>query len=169
MSTNVPGSHFARMAGFVDLLFVGSRLRRERCDRAENPNVHLPIAFDRGSYEIDSYRRFAFPNEQLYDIAHFRWSATVKQITASAGSPYISNNIINHNLHNQCPSVWIVPIEFFTPAASLCCSLMPVIRVLIKRTRHSNDLWPLVGRIAGVSRPFWIASTQAQLRLAVGE
>jgi hypothetical protein len=100
-------------------------LRRERCDRAENPNVHLPIAFDWGSDEIDSYRRFAFPNEQLYDIAHFRWSATVKQITASAGSPYISNNIINHNLHNQCPSVWIVPVEFFTPAASLYCSLMP--------------------------------------------
>lgn len=101
--------------------------------------------------------------------AHFRWSATVKQITASAGSAHISNNIVNHNLHNQCPSVWIVTVEFFTPAASLCCSLMPVIRVLIKRTRHSNDLWPLVGRIAGVSRPFWIDSTQAQLRLAVGE
>jgi hypothetical protein len=96
----------AKMAGLVDLLFVGSRKRSKpplRHERAENPNVHLPIAFDGGCYKIDSYRRFAFPNEQLYHIAHFRWSAAVKQITAGAGSAYISDNIVNHNLHNQCP------------------------------------------------------------------
>jgi hypothetical protein len=124
----------AKMAGFVDLLFVGSRKRSKpplRHERAENPNVHLPIAFDWGCYEIDSYRRCGLPNEQLYDIPYFRWSTAVKQITASAGSAYISNNIVNHNFHNQCPSVRIVPVEFFTPAAFLCCSLMPAIRVLI--------------------------------------